>query len=157
MRQISGLTNSVITDTNFPNGIKISELAENTNELFYNFTTGKFGYGDDARDFDNNGDDSVIIDSLDLEEDGTLTIWIEEDIMNARIASYLYENEEANETINIYINKETGVLNHTWGNMEYRDDIHELIFSHQYVLDGYEFGMELSDYEEIVTFSNKGV
>jgi len=78
MKQIKNLKNEKIVDTNFPNGITISELAKTTDEIFYNFTTGGFGYGDDARDYTNRGDDSVIIDSLYVEPDGSITIEYEE-------------------------------------------------------------------------------
>ena len=81
MKELKNLSDDTIIDNNYPDGIKISELAMiNTNfDILYNFSKNCWGYDDDARDFSNNGDECVVVEGLDVEDDGSITIWYEED------------------------------------------------------------------------------
>jgi len=81
MKELKNLQDEVIQDNNYPEGVKISDLGlVNTNfDILYNFTKNRFGYDDDARDFANDGDDFVVVEVMDVEPDGSLTIWYEEE------------------------------------------------------------------------------
>ena len=79
MEKLENLKNEKIVDNNHPDGILVSELAEHipTGELYYKLSTASFGYGDDARDFENRNEDYIIIEELYLENDGSITIFYE--------------------------------------------------------------------------------
>lgn len=82
MKKLINLTNEKITDNNYPDGILLSDLAKDvpTGELYYNLDTASFGYGDDARDYDNRNEDYIVVEELFLENDGSITIfWIEDE------------------------------------------------------------------------------
>jgi hypothetical protein len=67
--------NETIKDRNFPDGIKVSELGK-SERLFYNFSKSKFGYGDDWRDWNNDGDIYILIEDMFMsEDDETIEMW----------------------------------------------------------------------------------